>query len=68
MNRWNFSVGQHELLLISNQDMCHDSNNANIPEFELKVIVPEGLILAVKKNAPNVKLWQYKVRDIILKQ
>lgn len=48
--------------------MCHDSNNANIPEFELKVIVPEGLILAVKKNAPNVKLWQYKVRDIILKQ
>lgn len=44
--------------------MCHDNNNANIPEFELKVIVPEGLIWAVKKNAPNVKLWQYKVRNI----
>ncbi|XP_035719157.1 eukaryotic translation initiation factor 2-alpha kinase-like [Vespa mandarinia] len=55
--KWNFSVGQHELLLTSNQDMCHDGN---IPEFELKVIVPEGLIWAVKKNSPSVKLWQYK--------
>ncbi|KAL2742325.1 eukaryotic translation initiation factor 2-alpha kinase isoform X1 [Vespula maculifrons] len=58
--KWNFSVGQHELLLISNQDICDDRSNENIPEFELKVIVPEGLIWAVKKNAPTVKLWQYK--------
>ncbi|KAK2583655.1 hypothetical protein KPH14_009590 [Odynerus spinipes] len=61
LEKWNFSVGQHELLLISNENIyCDDGNNGNIPDFELKVIVPEGLIWAVKKNAPTVKLWQHK--------
>ncbi|XP_043495409.1 eukaryotic translation initiation factor 2-alpha kinase [Polistes fuscatus] len=57
--KWNFSVGQHELLLIPNQNVCNN-NNAQIPEFEIKVIVPEGLVWAIKKDAPNIKLWQYK--------
>ncbi|KAI4487625.1 hypothetical protein M0802_011981 [Mischocyttarus mexicanus] len=57
--KWNFSVGQHKLLLLPNENLCND-NNVKIPEFEIKVIVPEGMIWAIKKDAPDIKLWQYK--------
>lgn len=64
--RWNFSVGQHELETIRSSDDCHSSakNENDVNEFltnlDLKVIVPEGLICAVRKNAPSVVLWKYK--------
>lgn len=64
--RWNFSVGQHELESIKSSDDCHSSaaNENDVNEFltnlDLKVIVPDGLICAVRKNAPSVVLWKYK--------
>lgn len=64
--RWNFSVGQHELESIGSRDDCHTSlqNENNVHDFltdlDLKVIVPEGLICAVSKSAPSVILWKYK--------
>lgn len=64
--RWNFSVGQHEIETIRSSDDCHSStkNENDVNEFltnlDLKVIVPEGLICAVRKNAPSVVLWKYK--------
>lgn len=61
--RWNFSVAQHELESIRSRDDCHSSlqnENDFLTNLELKVIVPEGLICAVRKSAPSVVLWKYK--------
>ncbi|XP_015592079.1 eukaryotic translation initiation factor 2-alpha kinase isoform X2 [Cephus cinctus] len=63
--RWNFSVGQHDLTLLPAETAdCHDTaanpSQKNIVDIELKVIVPEGLVWAINKSNPNVKLWQYK--------
>ncbi|XP_046598910.1 eukaryotic translation initiation factor 2-alpha kinase isoform X2 [Neodiprion lecontei] len=62
--RWNFSVGQHVLSLVSQEDLdCHDDAPAPLKvdlKFELKVIVPEGRILAVDKLQPDAVLWQHQ--------
>lgn len=60
--RWNFSVGQHELELVSQPD-CHTKTtdiNELLMNLELKVIVPEGIICAVRKNEPNNIVWKHK--------
>lgn len=62
--RWNFSVSNHELELLKPRE-CHQRDHTEqdkmLWDLELKVIVPEGIICAVSKEAPNVILWQYKV-------
>lgn len=61
--RWNFSVGQHELSFISEaMDDCHQKSGTPAELFddsELKVIVPEGLICSVKKSSGEI-LWKHK--------
>lgn len=61
--RWNFSVGTHELELIKSGD-CHNrpysEHDKNLLDLELKVIIPEGIVCAVNKHTPNVILWQYQ--------
>lgn len=65
--RWNFSIGHHELELLQSKD-CHPNfkNDDEIDEFlldiEIRVIVPEGLICAFKKSSPTTLLWKHKVR------
>lgn len=65
--RWNFSVGHHELEILKPHD-CHNRPQSNLDQtlsgLQLKVIVPEGIVCAVDKDAPNVILWQYKVCDL----
>lgn len=64
--RWNFSVGQHELEAIRSSDDCHSSSDSQsamhelLTNLDVRVVVPEGIICAVRKNAPNVILWKYK--------
>lgn len=63
--RWNFSVGQHELESIRSSGDCHSSNGQNnaheiLTNLDVRVVVPEGIICAVHKNEPNVILWKYK--------
>lgn len=61
--RWNFSVGTHELELIKSSN-CHNQpyseRDQTLLDLELKVIVPDGIVCAVNKHTPNVILWQYK--------
>lgn len=61
--RWNFSVGTHELELIKSGD-CHNrpysEYDQTLLDLELKVVVPEGIVCAVNKHTPNVILWQYQ--------
>jgi hypothetical protein len=35
-------------------------------DIDIKVIIPKGLIWAINKNNPDVKLWQYKVSITIV--
>ncbi|XP_011632658.1 eukaryotic translation initiation factor 2-alpha kinase-like isoform X2 [Pogonomyrmex barbatus] len=55
--RWNFSVGQHNVELVSSAD-C--SNKDVALDIEIKVVIPDGLVWAINKSNPTVKLWQYK--------
>lgn len=55
--RWNFSVAQHDLKLISD---CHGLNQESV-NYQLKVIVPEGLICALDIENPNKIIWKHKV-------
>lgn len=63
--RWNFSVGHHELELFQSSDDCHSTKINNdvhtfLMDLDIKVIVPDGVICAVRKTAPNVILWKHK--------
>lgn len=63
--RWNFSVGQHELESIRSSGDCHSSNGQNgandiLTNLDVRVVVPDGIICAVQKNAPHEILWKYK--------
>lgn len=61
--RWNFSVGHHDLEVVKPND-CHAKPNNKLDksllDLQLKVIVPEGIICAVRKDTPNIILWQHK--------
>uniref|UniRef100_A0A0A9XT10 PRKR-like endoplasmic reticulum kinase n=1 Tax=Lygus hesperus TaxID=30085 RepID=A0A0A9XT10_LYGHE len=56
--RWNFSVGQHELKLSPDPSAsCHDTAGS-YDEVVLKVIVPDGLICAL--DSAGTVLWKHK--------
>ncbi|KAJ6635912.1 Eukaryotic translation initiation factor 2-alpha kinase [Pseudolycoriella hygida] len=61
--RWNFSVGTHELELVKSNN-CHNRPHSEkekaFLDLELKVILSEGIVCAVNKRTPNVVLWQYQ--------
>ncbi|KAL6263268.1 hypothetical protein P5V15_006068 [Pogonomyrmex californicus] len=61
--RWNFSVGQHNVELVSSAD-C--SNKDVALDIEIKVVIPDGLVWAINKSNPTVKLWQYKVITAVI--
>lgn len=67
--RWNFSVGTHQLELMKSGD-CHNrpysDQDQAVLDLELKVIVPEGIVCAVHKHTPNVILWQYQFNHPIV--
>lgn len=62
IERWNFSVGNHELDFLSRDD-CHQNqqqkNSVDLSDIELRVIVPEGLICAYNKETGTM-VWQRK--------
>ncbi|XP_063972485.1 eukaryotic translation initiation factor 2-alpha kinase-like isoform X1 [Diachasmimorpha longicaudata] len=65
--RWNYSVGQHELELIPyDNQKCNNKLLQWVENIVLKVNVPEGLIWAVNRTSPESKLWQYKMDSPIV--
>lgn len=63
--RWNFSVGQHDLNFMSDRNVgCkNEVEQQNTDNFEIKAIIPEGIICAVNKLNPNEIIWKYKVKS-----
>ncbi|XP_053969793.1 eukaryotic translation initiation factor 2-alpha kinase [Anastrepha ludens] len=63
VERWNFSVGQHELNIIKSAE-CHDRPFSDMDmamlDLDIRVVVPEGVICAFSKSNPDAMLWKYK--------
>uniref|UniRef100_A0A8D8ZJP0 non-specific serine/threonine protein kinase n=1 Tax=Cacopsylla melanoneura TaxID=428564 RepID=A0A8D8ZJP0_9HEMI len=58
--RWNFSVGQHDVKFLPDENSdCHHNTPPPV-QVKLKVIVPEGLLCAMSKEEPGRVLWQHK--------
>lgn len=57
--RWNFSVGYHDLEMLKPSD-CHTRAGASTTTLDLKLTinVPDG---TVKAYSDNKQMWQYKV-------
>lgn len=55
--RWNFSVGQ--LNIQFPKGSCHSDLNGQATEFDLKAVVPEGLLYAV--GLSNKISWKKQV-------
>ncbi|XP_055853911.1 eukaryotic translation initiation factor 2-alpha kinase [Episyrphus balteatus] len=69
VERWNFSVGQHELDLMKSAE-CHDRQFSELDmavlDLEVKVIVPEGIVCAFSKSNPGHLLWKHKFEHPIV--
>uniref|UniRef100_A0A182PE01 PRKR-like endoplasmic reticulum kinase n=1 Tax=Anopheles epiroticus TaxID=199890 RepID=A0A182PE01_9DIPT len=62
--RWNFSIGHHEVEKMSNED-CRGGKERRevdpvILDLDLRVIIPEGVICAVRKSTPGEIVWRHK--------
>lgn len=73
--RWNFSVGHHELELLKPFDCrqptttptrlvddvdADDDGTDALADLELRVLVPDGTVCAVHASDPTVVVWQHK--------
>ncbi|KAL9895181.1 pancreatic eIF-2alpha kinase isoform 2-T2 [Glossina fuscipes fuscipes] len=69
LERWNFSVGQHELDLIRSPG-CHEREYSDLEraiiDLDIKIIVPEGIICAFSKSNPSSMLWKHKFNHPIV--
>ncbi|XP_058455299.1 eukaryotic translation initiation factor 2-alpha kinase-like [Malaya genurostris] len=67
--RWNFSIGHHELEILKNGD-CRggspDSLDPAILDLQLKVVIPDGTVCAVSKSAPTKILWKHTFNQPIV--
>lgn len=45
---------------------ARENDCPNILDIEIKVVISQGLIWAINKNNPTVKLWQYQVSTTII--
>ncbi|OXU25554.1 hypothetical protein TSAR_012387 [Trichomalopsis sarcophagae] len=61
IERWNFSVGQHDLTMLPRENAdCHQEIPPVTLEIEIRTVVPEGLVIAYSKTNPQIKLWEHK--------
>lgn len=61
--RWNFSIGHHELEILHSKN-CHNARNEELDnlllDIDIRVIVPDGLICGFSKKNPSTVLWKQK--------
>ena len=77
--KWNFSVGQHEIKFHPGvEELCDDRDNAKaqseqpffdqqgFDEGELKAVIPEGIICEVDRGSPEKIIWSHKFNTPIV--
>lgn len=64
VERWNFSIGQHELELMKSKDCQGGGKNEQLDtlllDLEIRAVIPEGIICAFSKKDPAKMLWMKK--------
>ncbi|XP_032595670.1 eukaryotic translation initiation factor 2-alpha kinase isoform X2 [Drosophila grimshawi] len=69
IERWNFSVGQHELDLMPPED-CHEQPRNDLElavlDVDIRVVVPDGIICAFSKSDPQLLLWKHQFNNPIV--
>ncbi|KAG1684920.1 Eukaryotic translation initiation factor 2-alpha kinase [Nymphon striatum] len=90
IEKWNFSVGQNEALLllsscstsnrrnkksheemtlVTDEEGCSSSYNEDAhsqSKYEIKFVVPEGIVCAVDRNNPNNIIWKKKLSSPVV--
>jgi len=69
--KWNYSVGLHNLQLHKGMDnLCDDENdeleNETAADLTLKAVVPDGIICAMSKEDENTIKWKKKFQSPIV--
>ena len=77
--KWNFSVGQHEIKFHPGvEELCDDRDNSKekheqpffdqqgFDEGELKAVIPEGIICEVDRGSPEKIIWSHKFNTPIV--
>jgi len=70
--KWNFSVSLHDVDYHPGQDLCEDvevellDNSEEEEDFDLKTVVPEGVICAVDNNNGDLIRWKRKFETPIV--
>lgn len=60
--RWNFSVARHNVKLIPDPAaLCHGNKQLTPLKFDVRVIVPDGLVCGISLSDPKTVIWQHKV-------
>lgn len=58
--RWNFSIGHHELEIISNSNCQGTKDESDNIKMDFRVIVPEGIIYGMDPQDSNKVLWKHQ--------
>lgn len=58
--RWNFSIGHHELEIISNSNCQGTKAESETLEMDFRVIVPDGIIYGLDLKDSNKVLWKHQ--------
>lgn len=69
IERWNFSVGQHDVKMSPmDSTNCHSNvdDEKEDSDVVLKVIVPEGLVCALNKNQGGQIVWSHKFNSPVV--
>ncbi|KAK6639093.1 hypothetical protein RUM43_007363 [Polyplax serrata] len=61
--KWNFSVAQHELKLITDSFQSFQNEDT---DYKLRVVIPEGIIYAADTQKPDNILWKQKLNSPII--
>ncbi|XP_022341698.2 eukaryotic translation initiation factor 2-alpha kinase 3-like isoform X2 [Crassostrea virginica] len=83
LEKWNFSVGNHQIEMLPGDKLPHDSENGEdvcsqtcpneeIPEAlntedSIKIIVPDGMVVALNPDHPDLVDWKHKFDSPVAK-
>lgn len=64
VERWNFSIGIHQMEMLKSKD-CQGSSSASefdifLADLEFKAVVPEGIVCAFSKSNPGQMMWMHQ--------
>ncbi|KAG8240449.1 hypothetical protein J437_LFUL003163 [Ladona fulva] len=71
VERWNFSVGIHDVKFLNDHSPeCHGTEKTSTQkaseDYQVKVVVPDGIVCIVSKMQPNKIIWKQKFHSPVV--